>query len=454
MEARFTAAERAAAAAGDGSGGTKLSGSLAVSTDTRVDNRGRIFFALRGEKFDAHDYLPQAVASGADALCIRRDRADRAPAGIPVLLVDDTLAAYQACGAFHRNRFPNLTAVGVTGSVGKTSVKEMLRAIFTAAVGADAVLCTEGNTNNQIGVVQNLLRLHAGHRFAVLEAGTSAPGEIAPLAKIIRPVGAIVNSIAPCHLEKLGDLKGVAREKGAMFRALPPDGVAVFPQNVPEAETLRESAAGRKIVNFGMDGAGEVSSFWLGGSLDGGKFLLRFPGGEEFTVEWPLSGPHNALNAAGAAALAFHCGVAPATIAAGLAKTTLPGMRMKRSTVNGVHYINDAYNANPASMLASLRMLAATPPAGRLILVLGGMRELGPESAAAHAELIRSAGELLPDALCLTVGPEFFGLSARHFENAEVANGYLASIVRPGDTVFAKGSRGNAVELALPPEAR
>ena len=454
MEARFSAAELAAATAGEWSDEIGASAPLATSTDTRVDNRGRIFFALRGEKFDAHDYLPQAVASGADALCVRRDQAARVPRGIPALLVDDTLEAYQSCGAFHRNRFAGLTVVGVTGSVGKTSVKEMLRAIFTAAVGADAILCTEGNTNNQIGVVQNLLRLHAGHRFAVLEAGTSAPGEIAPLAKIIRPAGAIVNSIAPCHLEKLGDLKGVAREKGAMFEALPLNGIAVFPQNVPEADTLREAAAGRKIVNFGMDGAGEVTAFWLGGSLDGGKFRLRFPNGEEFPVEWRLSGSHNALNAAGAAALAFHCGIAPATIAAGLAETTLPGMRMKRSTVAGVHYINDAYNANPASMLASLRMLAATPPAGRLILVLGGMRELGSNSADAHADLIRAVSELLPDAPYLTVGPEFAGLSAHHFADAKTANGYLASIVRPGDTVFAKGSRGNAVELALPPEAR
>ncbi|MCI5780008.1 MAG: UDP-N-acetylmuramoyl-tripeptide--D-alanyl-D-alanine ligase [Lentisphaeria bacterium] len=454
MAARFTADELAAAAGGTWIRAVRPDGPLEISTDTRIDNRGRIFFALRGERFDAHDYLPQAASSGCAALCLRRDKIAAAPPGIPVLAVEDTLIAYQACGAFHRRRFSELTALGVTGSVGKTSVKEMLRAIFTAAVGEDAVLCTEGNTNNQVGVVQNLLRLDPGHRFAVLEAGTSAPGEIAPLAALIRPAGAIVNAIAPCHLEKLGNLRGVAREKGELFRALPPGGVAVFPADAPEADTLRECAAGRETVTFGMDGAGEVSAVWRRGSLEGSSFLLRFPDGERREIVWTLTGEHNAKNAAGAAALALRFGIAPDVIARGLPRTILPGMRMKRTTVAGVHYLNDAYNANPASMLASLRMLAASPRPGRLILALGGMRELGPRSAAEHAALLRTAAKLLPQAELLTIGDEFAGISPRHFDSAEAAAAFLAALVRPGDTVFAKGSRGNAVERVLPPEAR
>ena len=454
MEARFTGAELSAAVAGSWRDGLVPAEPLAISTDTRIDNRGRIFFALRGEKFDAHDYLAQAVASGCAALCVRRDRAATAPAGIPVLSAVDTLAAFQACGAFHRDRCSELTVLGVTGSVGKTSVKEMLRAIFAAAAGDAAVLYTVGNTNNQVGVVQNLLRLDAGHRFAVLEAGTSAPGEIAPLARIMRPAGAIVNSIAPCHLEKLGDLRGVAREKGAMFRALPPGGIAVFPADVPEADVLRECAAGREIVNFGMDGTGAVSAFWRDGGLTGSRFELRFPGGEKVEVVWSLAGRHNALNAAGAAALAYRFGVAPEVIAAGLARTELPGMRMKKTTVDAVHYINDAYNCNPASMMASLRMLETTRLPGRLILVLGGMRELGPDSPGIHAAILRAVTEHLPQALYLTVGPEFSGISPRHFTDHAAAREYLQGLVRPGDTVFAKGSRGNTVELVLPPEAR
>lgn len=454
MEAKFTPAELATAVGGTWRDDKLPAGSLSVSTDTRIDNRGRIFFALRGKKFDAHDYLPQAVASGCAALCVRKDRIGLAPAGVPVLPVDDTLAAFQACGEFHRRRFPGLTVLGVTGSVGKTSVKEMLRAICAAAVGDDAVLHTVGNTNNQVGVVQNLLRLEAKHRFAVLEAGTSAPGEIAPLARIIRPAGAIVNSIAPCHLEKLGDLRGVAREKGMMFRALPPGGIAVFPADVPEADILRESAAGREIVNFGMDGTGAVSAFWRDGDLTGSRFELVFPDGKKVEVVWALTGRHNALNAAGAAALTYRFGIAPEVIASGLSRTELPGMRMKRTTVDSVHYINDAYNCNPASMKASLQMLRTAPLSGRLILVLGGMRELGRDSQAIHADLLRMVAEYLPRAQYLTVGPEFAGISSRHFTDHDAARAFLAGLVRPGDTVFAKGSRGNTVELILPPEAR
>lgn len=427
---------------------------LAISTDTRVDNQGKIFFALSGERFDAHNFLKEAAASHCNALCINEDKRHLAPPGIPVLLVKDTLSAMQACAAYHRQKFSDLTVFAVTGSVGKTSVKEMLYAICAHAAGKEHTLCTIGNTNNQIGVAQNLFRLTRQHRYAIIEAGTSSPGEIAPLARMIKADGAIVNSIAPCHLEKLIDLDGVAREKGAVFSAMCSSAVAVFPEETAGKEILQKAAAQRKIRTFGMDGKGNLHARFISGNLAGSDFELTFPDGRTFAVHWHLTGIHNALNAAGAAALAFSCGIPPEVIAAALPETTLPGMRMKKSTIAGVTYYNDAYNANPASMRASVDLLSSTPLPRRLILLLGGMRELGEISENAHRQLLEYAAGKLPQAIILTVGKEFDNLPGTHFDSPEEAGKYLQSILQEGDTVFAKGSRGNAVEKALPQEAR
>lgn len=434
--------------------GIMPSGELGISTDTRGDNRGMIFFALSGERFDAHDFLEQAVVSGCEALCIKREKRSCIPGGIPVLLVDDPLLAMQACAGFHRRRFPELTVLGVTGSVGKTSVKEMLRAICAGAAGENAVLCTAGNTNNQIGVAQNLLKLTRQHRYAVIEAGTSSPGEIAPLSTMMYPSGAIVNSIAPCHLENLIDLDGVAREKGCIYQAMPENSPAVFPLDTAGKAELTKAAAGHRIITFGSSDQADISASFKGGDLSGSSFELKFPDGSFFTVSWHLTGSHNALNAAGAAALAYASGIAPEIIAGALPDTSLPGMRMKKSVLDGVTFFNDAYNANPASMRASVELLASAQPEGRLIMLLGGMRELGDISPAEHRILLEYIGEKLPEAIVMTIGPEFAGISENHFADPEAAGKFLKSLLRPGDTVFAKGSRGNAVEKALPPEAR
>ena len=427
---------------------------LAISTDTRTDNTGKIFFALRGEKFDAHDFLEQAVNSGCSALCIEENKLSRAPENIPVLLVNNTLIAMQQCAAFHRRRFPELTVFGVTGSVGKTSVKEMLRAICSYVAGAEHTLATIGNTNNQIGVAQNLLSLTEKHRYAVIEAGTSSPGEIAPLSAMMQPTGAIINSIAPCHLENLIDLDGVAREKGCIYSALLPGGTAVFPADTAGKELLRTAAGSHPVKTFGLDSSCDVAARFISGNLNGSSFELTFPGEQKYTVSWQLTGAHNALNAAGAAALAMASGIAPEDICAALPATVLPGMRMKKTVVNGITFYNDAYNANPASMKASIALLTATALPGRLILLLGGMRELGKISTSAHSEVLNTAREQLPEAIIITIGKEFSGLSELHFDSAEDAGKYLQTILQSGDTVFAKGSRGTAVEKALPTEAR
>ena len=240
----FTAEELAAASGGYWLDDRAASGSLSCYTDTRQPGAGKIFLALSGEKFDGHDFLAQAVQSGAAALCIAENAREKLPENgtVPVLVVQDTLAAYQAFARFHRMRFPELKVIAVTGSVGKTSVKEMCRAVLAQEYGEDAVLYTIGNTNNQVGVPQNLLRLNENHRIAIIEMGTNHFGEIKPLSLCAEVDYAIINSVAPCHLENLIDLAGVAKEKSDIFVGAKAGGYAIFANDIPHKEILLQKA--------------------------------------------------------------------------------------------------------------------------------------------------------------------------------------------------------------------
>ena len=428
-----------------------------LSSDTRQDGKNRIFFAFSGENFDAHNFLDAAAASGCCALCIRKDFTQAVPE-LPCLRVDDVLSAYWKLAAFHRSLFKELVVAGVTGSVGKTSTKEMVRAIFTEFAGTpDAVLYTIGNTNNHFGVPQNLFRLNERHRFAVIEMGTSSHGEILPLSLMSAPHAAAVNTVAPCHLENLGSLDGVAEEKSTIFAGLPEDGTAVIGIGTHGEDILRRAAGKRKIITFGSDPEKcDVSARFEHGTLEGSTFTLTFFNSRTYTVSWQLTGVHQAGNAACAAALAIACGVSEDAIVSGLSKTTLPGRRMKRTEVDQVTYINDAYNANPASMRALLALLDETADKAKLVLCLGGMRELGEGSVFEHTALLQLVAEKFPGVRLITIGREFenIPLNGKYFPTSSEAETYLASIVKPGDLVAAKGSLGNRTELALPEAAR
>ncbi|MBR2641548.1 MAG: UDP-N-acetylmuramoyl-tripeptide--D-alanyl-D-alanine ligase [Lentisphaeria bacterium] len=461
VAAVFTAEEFLAATGGKWLEDRAFEGSLACYTDTRQPGHGRIFLALSGEKFDGHDFLAQAVDAGAEALCISEKNGGKLPADcrVPVLLVEDTLAAYQNIARFHRMRFPELKVVAVTGSVGKTSVKEMCRAVLAEELGEDAVLYTIGNTNNQIGVPQNLLRLNASHRAAVIEMGTNSPGEIAPLSRCAVPSAALINSIAPCHLEKLGSFYGIAREKSAIFSGMVPEGRAVIPAECPAAEVLAEEAAKFVCTTFGdISSQAAVRSEFLQGDLEGSSFALLFPDGTRQEVRWDLTGAHQALNAAAAASVAQIFGILPEKVASGLTKVKLPGMRMAKSVIRDASWVNDAYNANPASMFAAFRQLVQggiNPE--NLVLVLGDMLELGTFEASEHKKVLQEACTALAGARIVTVGPRF-ARAASTLNLPEVtlcgssagAARVLDKLVKPGDTVFLKGSRGIGLEKAIP----
>lgn len=363
------------------------SGSWSINTDSRTVQPGECFIPIVGERFDGHDFLA-SLPAGVVAL---KAAGRSAPENLPVLEVEDTTCAYQAIARYHRLRMKNLQVAAVTGSVGKTSVKEMLRAIFTEAVGEAAVLYTLGNTNNQIGVPQNLLRLNEKIRYAVIEMGTNHHGEIAPLSQTALPDGAIINTIAACHLENLGSLEGVAQEKSAVYSGMKsPDRIAVYPIECAGKSIIENAAKPFKSVTFGGSSAADVSAEYISGSLNGSEVKLFFRKiNKSVTFAWNLTGRHQAENAAAAAALALAMDIPIEVITRGLSNTTLPGKRMNSVTVNGTNWINDAYNANPRSMKSSLAGIAENcSKTAPLLLVLGDMLELGKDEIIYHREVL------------------------------------------------------------------
>lgn len=459
----FTLQEIAQATGGQWAHKHDLSAAVsAVKTDSRENCSGALFIALAGENFDAHNFLPKAVEAGAAALCINRKFADRIDASwqIPVLLTDDTLLAYQKLGAFHKNRLKGLKTIAVTGSMGKTSVKEIIRSILVAEAGEDAVHATVGNTNNQVGVPQNLLMLTDKHKFAVIEMGTNHHGEIEPLSRCTRPDVAVINSIGPCHLEHLGDLDGVAREKTMILAHLSPNGTAVIPDVSVSLDIIEAAATRFKTLRFGSTDNADVKASYLNGTLHGSAIELTFKtlNNRCCRVEWQLSGAHQAGNAAAGACAAIALGIGPDSIAAGLKNCVLPGMRMKISEKNGVTWINDAYNANPGSMLAALQWLKEFANQEKLALVLGDMLELGSASHAEHRRVATAALEIFPRAKFFFVGGRMSAALDEITTSADVvvcqdsveAAEKVKQALLPGTLILLKGSRGIRLEKVEP----
>jgi len=364
------------------------------------------------------------------------------------LLVDDTLNAYQAIANNYKKRFQNLRSVAITGSMGKTSCKEIIRSILIAAVGEEAVYATKNNTNNQVGVPQNLLNVNSKHRFCVLEMGSNHFGEIEPLSRTLEPDVALINSIAPCHLEAFKDLRGVAREKCKIFTALKPEGIAIIPKDCPEIDYLVEQTANFKTMRFGED----VKVIYHGGNLYGSSIELIIKD-KSIRLDWSLSGAHQASNAAAAATVALALGIDTKIITQGLRNCVLPGMRMKVANINGIDWINDAYNASPESVLAALNWLKEFVKPEDLVLVLGDMLELGEVSEYQHEKVLQEALKLFPDASFVLVGSEFDragrGMHIANVcfcKNSNIAKEFIKPFLSTGKTVLLKASRGIKLE--------
>ncbi|MFA6292628.1 MAG: UDP-N-acetylmuramoyl-tripeptide--D-alanyl-D-alanine ligase [Victivallales bacterium] len=437
-----------------------------ISTDSRKDCRNSIFFALKGENFDAHDCLGAAAASGAAAFCLskRRMKGLEIPPKIPVLIVKDTLEAYQKLARQHRKKL-DLKLIALTGSSGKTSTKEILKAILVYAFGKDKVYATLGNTNNHFGVPQNLLGLTETHKYAIIEMGSNHPGEIEVLSGIAEPDMGIVVSIGNAHIEFFGSLDGVAKEKSAIFAKMNKSGTAVIPAEGSGSRTLDTATAKFKTLRFGNEKAAnaDLAVKYLGGDMTGGSFELHWKKcGLRKTVKWQLPGKHQAVNAGGAVLAANALGVSPELAAEALNNgVEIPGMRMRIQVKDGITWINDAYNANPDSMKAGIEWLAEavaanTSKESRIFVILGDMLEMGDKGPSAHNEILKSAAELIPGCMLIAVGPLMSGaakdigvntdISLRDFPNSEEAAKYVKAKIRRNDVIFLKGSRGMKLE--------
>ena len=377
MSAGFWTMDRLAAALKEDAVGKLPRGSTPVSgitTDTRKIGKGNVFVALRGERFDGHDYLHDAVRDGAAAVVV-----SRAPKlntlDVPVLEVRDTLVALGALARYWRRAWGK-TVIGVAGSNGKTSTKDLIRAALSRAY---AIHATTGNLNNRVGVPLSLLALPAEAELAVIEIGTSLPGEVAILRDIAEPNIALVTSIAEEHLEGLGDIAGVLREEAAVYEGVE---VGIAPSGQREiAEAARSRA--KRVVIAGLDPDTDLKPDRWGISADG-LGMIEIGGVE---VRPALRGLHNLRNAMLALAVARECGVSYADAAEGIAAMPQPKMRSAWEQVGGVTLINDAYNANPGSTRAAIELLNGTGSGRQRVIVLGTMRELGAASEQCHADI-------------------------------------------------------------------
>jgi UDP-N-acetylmuramoyl-tripeptide--D-alanyl-D-alanine ligase len=428
-----------------------------ISIDSRTLPPLALFAALRGERFDGHDFATVAAERGACALLVDHVLA----VALPQVVVPDTLGALAACARAERGRFAG-RVVAVTGSNGKTTTKEMLRAILGER---GPCLVTEGNLNNHIGVPLTLLRLRAEHRYAVIEMGASHRGEIAHLTSLARPDVGLVTNAGAAHLEGFGSLEGVAAGKGELFAGLPASAVAVINADDRFAPLWRSMAAGRQVLTFGVDQPADFSARHVSSSLGSlGAHGTTGPAARETPslefdliapvgttrVRMALAGLHNLRNALGAAAAALAAGARLDDVARGLGQVRgVKGRLELKPAMNGAVLVDDSYNANPASLKAGLETFRAFP--GRRWLVLGDMLELGPASAELHADVGREAKASGIERL-LAFGPgarlaaEAFGAGGASFDDIDALIAELRGSLTAGTAVLVKGSRANRLE--------
>jgi UDP-N-acetylmuramoyl-tripeptide--D-alanyl-D-alanine ligase len=422
-----------------------------VTTDSRQDVRGRLFVALSGDRFDAHAFVPDALAGGAAGVLVRRDMLSTLPAGPGARIgVADPLRALQALAHASLARRP-VRVIAVTGSNGKTTTKDLVAA---ALATRGRVHATRGNLNNHIGVPLTVLARTGDEDFLVAEAGASDFGELELLSRLLEPHVAVITNIGRAHLERFESRQGVARAKGEILAALRPDGRAVLNADDDFYATLVARAGGAaRVASFGFapDAAYRIEAQR---PLDAGRQELTVRG-VRFVL--PRPGRGHAANAAAALAVADLCGADLAVAAAAFEHATFTAGRSAWSRVGDLDVLDDSYNANPDSMALALETLAAAP--GRRIAVLGDMLELGADAAALHAQIGAQAAAAGVDYL-FGYGPAMahavdaaaragLGTRARHFDDHAALATALREVARPGDAVLVKGSRGSRMETVI-----
>lgn len=414
---------------------------------------GGLYVALKGDHHDGHAYVLQAQNGGAAAALVRHDWPRAEGVSLPLLRVAETRSALGLAAA-GRRRALHAFVLGITGSVGKTTTKELAAAVFS---GAGPIHATSGNLNNDIGLPLTLLAMPGEARVGVIEAGTNHPGEIPYLCRILKPDAAILTAVGPVHLEHFGSEAAIADEKAALIRSVPERGFAVIDADGAHASFLRAQAACRIIsVRMGDGGEADYAGTWA--DADGGVVrVCERASGASQVLRSGLAGRHNAVNLLLAVAAGRATGMAWEAIERGLAHLSMPAMRWQRTEVDGLVSINDAYNANPPAMRCALETFARIGAAARRVVVLGDMRELGAASEHFHRELGRCVAAQ-PWDLVVAVGKDarwiaeaavasgFPAGAVRHFSDTAAAVLGIRDLLKPGDTLLFKASRGMELE--------
>lgn len=431
------------------SGGGRLLGAnlpfTSISTDSRTIPAGALFVALKGPSFDGHNFVDTAARRGAAGALVEKEL----PVAIPQVVVGDSLQALSSYARLWRRQF-SVPVIGITGSNGKTTTKEMLGAI---SAQRGECLITQGNLNNHIGVPLTLLRLRSEHKTAVIEMGANHQGEIAALAAIAEPTVGIVTNAGAAHLEGFGGMDGVARGKGELFHALPASGAAIVNADDDYANFWRQASNARQIFTFGLNAGADFHASEIrvptGAVGYRFEFILRTPVGER-AATLSLAGEHNLRNALGAAAAAYAAGATLDEIIVGLRSMQAVSGRLRLlPAIHGASLLDDSYNANPSSLRAGIDTMCAVR--GEHWLVLGDMLELGPGSADLHAQMgvyARNAGikRLFAIGRFAQRAVESFGANAQWFENIDAMIAAVQGALTPDVTVLIKGSRANRLE--------
>ena len=412
--------------------------SAGVSTDTRCLSSGAMFFALKGDNFDAHHFLAEAVEAGAGALVLQDD--SDLPEGIPVILVNDTLKALQALAKWYRGEL-GIPVVAITGSNGKTSTKDYTHSVLSQKFRVNSTL---GNLNNHIGLPLTVLATAADDEVGVFEMGMNHSGELAPLCEIGRPDVSIITNVGTAHIEHLGSRKAIAIEKGTVARVLSEKGTLLLPSDCDEAYDFRASTPARVITV----GDGEIRAENTVSGESGSAFDLTIDGLGTKRTSISIVGRHMISNALLAAGAGYVLGLSLDEISAGLTNAKLTSGRLRRYLSHGLTVIDDTYNANPESVIAALETLASLPGSGRRIAALGMMAELGEHAVEAYPRIGRIARDL--GVTLITVGDDAdkYG-DDHHFRNHEEAATWLSNETSPGDIVLFKGSRMAAMDQVM-----
>ena len=417
-----------------------------VGTDSRAIKKGQLFVALKGENFDGHEYAAQSLEQGASAALV-----SKASNASPAVVVEDTRLALGDLASHWRAKF-DMPVVAITGSNGKTTVKEMLAAILKVAAADDAsVLATQGNLNNDIGLPMTMLNLGKQHRYAVLEMGMNHTGELSYLTNLAKPNIALVNNAGTAHIGELGSVEAIANAKGEIFEGLADSGTAIINADDVFADLWKQLASKHQQITFGLKVKADVTAKYQLHAASSDVELIVPNGTVKFLL--PAPGQHNVSNALAAASAALALNVPLEKIATGLSNFAgVKGRLQTKQGFAGAKVIDDTYNANPMSMKAAIDVLKAS--AGQRIFVMGDMAELGAEAASMHAEIgtyakvagiekFYALGELTKNAVTA------FGANAMHFETVEALAESLKGMMNAETTVLVKGSRSMRMERVV-----